>query len=197
MDKFKKKTPKTALKELVENKENQQTQIQSLKQALMTVYQKLYQVDNAAQTSQRVANALDLRTRAMMVLLGKVGITEQQIKDQVEELQVEQFNRDSKEDDKKRGLVEADGPADNGHFATTTIRLYKDGTEIESERIVRSKIELGKAELLPEIDAAIVGMSVGETKQFPLELQGRSDSAELTLLSIKKKSETPELSSES
>ena len=196
MSKFK-KTPKTALKELVENKDNQQNQIQSLRQAVMAVYQKLYQMEAAIQSGQRVSSALDFRTRAITTLLGKAGITESEIKAEVEALQVEQFNRDSEEDDKKRGLVTADGPAENGHFATTTIRLYKDGVEVENERIVRSKVELGKAELLPEIDAAVLGMNVGETRQFALDLQGRSDTAEVTLLALKKKEETKETSPES
>lgn len=115
MSKFK-KTPKTALKELVENKDNQQNQIQSLRQAVMAVYQKLYQMEAAIQSGQRVSSALDFRTRAITTLLGKAGITESEIKAEVEALQVEQFNRDSEEDDKKRGLVTADGPAENGHF---------------------------------------------------------------------------------
>jgi hypothetical protein len=196
MSKFK-KTPKTALKELVENKDSQQNQIQGLRQALIAVYQKLYQMDAAIQSGQRVSSALDFRTRAMMALLEKTGITESEIKTQVEQLQVEQFNRDSEEDDKKRSLVPADGPAENGHFATTTINLYKDGVEVENERIVRSKVELGKSELLPEVDAAVLGMSVGDTKEFPLDLQGRTDTAKITLLALKKKEETKEPSPES
>ena len=183
MDKFAKKT---ALKELMENKESQQNQIQSLRQAVMAMYQKVYQLDSAIQTSQRVGSALDFRTRALAQLLERAGITEQDIKTKVEELQVDQFERDSAEDDKRRNLVSAEGPAQNGHFVTTSIRLFKDGAEVENERIVRSKVELGKAELLPEVDQAVLGMNVGETKKFDLNLQGRTDSAELTLLTISK-----------
>ena len=189
MDKFAKKT---ALKELMENKESQQNQIQSLRQAVMAMYQKVYQLDSAIQTSQRVGSALDFRTRALAQLLERAGITEQDIKTKVEELQVDQFERDSAEDDKRRNLVSAEGPAQNGHFVTTSIRLFKDGAEVENERIVRSKVELGKAELLPEVDQAVLGMNVGETKKFDLNLQGRTDSAELTLLTISKVAEAKE-----
>jgi len=186
MDKF---AGKAVLKELVENKDNQQNQIHSLKQALMSIYQKMYQMDAAIQQNQRVGNALDFRTRALSQLLERAGVTEKQIREKVEELQVEQFERDSAEDDKNRNLVAAEGPAQNGLFATTTIRLFKDGVEVENEKIVRSKIELGKSELLPEVDQAIAGMSVGDTKTFALDLQGRTDTAELTLLSLKKVAE--------
>lgn len=196
MDKFKKKTPKTALKELVENKDNQQNQIQMLRQGLMDIYQKLYQIESSIQSGQRINSALDFRTRAIIALLQKVSITDQEVKEQIEALQVEQFNRDSEDDDKKRGLVDHQGPAENGHFAITTIRIFKDGEEVDSEKIVRSKVELGKAELLPEVDAAVVGMQVGETKRFPLNLQDRSDTAELTLLSLKKKEENKQSSLE-
>jgi len=197
MDKFKKKTPKTALKELVENKDNQQNQIQMLRQSLVDVYQKLYQIESSVQTGQRISGALDFRTRAIVALLQKVSITEQQVKEQIEALQVEQFNRDSDEDDKKRGLVdELNEAAKSGHFAITTIRIFKNGEEVDSEKIVRSKVELGKEELLPEIDNAVIGMKVGETKKFPLNLQGRSDTAELTLLSLKKKEENKQPSLE-
>lgn len=189
MDKFAKKT---ALKELMENKENQQNQIQSLRQAVMAMYQKVYQLDSAIQTGQRINSALDFRTRALTQLVQKAGITEEDVKAKVEELQVEQFERDSAEDDTRRKLVPAEGPAQNGQFVTTTIRLYKDGAEVENERIVRSKVELGKAELLPEVDAAVLGMSVGETKKFDLNLQGRTDSAEVTVLSISKVAEAKE-----
>lgn len=183
---------KTALKELMENKDNQQNQLHSLKQAVMAIYQKLYQMDSAIQLNQRVSSALDFRTRAVTSLLEKAGITEKDIKDKVQELQIQQFDRDSAEDDKKRNLVDTQGPAQTGQYATTTIRVFKDGEEVESERIVRSKVELGKAEFLPEVDEAILGMNVGETKTFPLNLQGRTDTAELSLLSLKEAVKAPE-----
>jgi hypothetical protein len=189
MDKFSKKT---AMKELLENKDAQQNQLHSLKQAIMAIYQKLYQMDSAIQGNQRVSSALDFRSRAIVSLLEKVGISEKEIKDQVQELQVEQFDRDSAEDDKKRNLVPSEGPAASGQYATTTIRVFKDGLEVESERIVRSKVQLGKAEFLPEVDEAVLGMNVGETKSFPLNLQERTDTAEVTLLSLKEEAKAPE-----
>ena len=181
MDKF---STKTALKELMENTDQYQNELNTLKQAMMGIYQKLYQLENASQNARRADNLLDFRTRAITNLLGRLGVSDADVKAEVFTLQVQQFERDSAEDDKKRNLVPANGPAQKGQFAITTIRLFKDGVEVEDERVVRSKVELGKAEFLPEVDEAIYGMQIGDTKTFPLKLGAVVDSAELTLLSL-------------
>lgn len=182
-DKFSKKK---SIRELVANSDSQESQLKQLQQAVVAVYQKLFQVEKTSQNQRRIDDVLDLRTRAVMSLLEKVGITESDIKAKINDLQVENFDRQSAEDDKRRNLEPAEGPAEKGHIATTTILVYKDGVEVEDERVVRSKVELGKAEFLQEVDDAVIGMQVGETKEFPLSLQGKTDTAKLTLLALSK-----------
>jgi FKBP-type peptidyl-prolyl cis-trans isomerase (trigger factor) len=184
MDKFSKKR---VLQDLAVNKENQQNQIQQLQKTVMGVFQKMFQIEQRTNSSSRIENVLDFRTRAVVeILKEKLGITDEQIKNKIFDLQVEQFTTESAADDVERNLEEADGAVENGMFAISTIKVFKDGVEVEQQRVVRSKVEVGKAEFLPEIDSALVGMKVGETKTIDLNLQGQTDKAEITVLGLRK-----------
>jgi FKBP-type peptidyl-prolyl cis-trans isomerase (trigger factor) len=160
--------------------------INMLRQALSGIYQKMFELQNKLEGLTGSAKAADWRSLAIMKLLSKAGISEDEITAKAEELQVSAFEKESDLDDEAKGLESHDGTAENGLTAIAQIKLFKDGVELPESQVVRSKFELGKSELLPEIDEAVIGMKPGEKKKIPLALSGKTDEAEISLISLRK-----------
>lgn len=160
--------------------------INMLRQALSGIYQKMFELQNKLEGLTGSAKAADWRSLAIMKLLSKAGISEDEITAKAEELQVSAFEKESDLDDEAKGLEPHDGTAENGLTAIAQIKLFKDGVELPESQVVRSKFELGKSELLPEIDEAVIGMKPGEKKKIPLALSGKTDEAEISLISLRK-----------
>jgi hypothetical protein len=128
-------------------------------------------------------------------------LTKEKFEQFATELQIAEFERESAQDDKDNQLENADAEvAINSFRAIFTLRFFKDGVEDLSKRLVRSKIELGKNEIgFPEIDTAILGMKVGETKTAKLQARSGEAEVEITLLGLRKptKVEAPAPTAES
>lgn len=184
---------KRDVKEVHLNSEKQQTNINQLFRLILGLTNRLFQLEQKLLPLLPVAKAADWRSLAIMKMLsetvdsnGNVLITEDAISNKIESLETEFFDKENLLDDQKRGLLIADEDvAADGHFVIATINIFKDGKELPEERVVRTKLELGAHELFPELDDAIRGMKVGEIKKFPLDLQGRTDTAELKLLGLR------------
>lgn len=179
---FNKRNSKLAAAQQQSNAEN----INMLRQALSGLYQKLFEIQGKVESLTGSAKAADWRSLAIMKLLNKVGISEDDVTAKAEELQVNAFDKESALDDEAKNLEVHDGVAENGITAIAQIKVYKDGTEIPESQVVRSKFELGKSELLPEIDQAVLGMKAGERKRFPLSLAGKTDEGEVILISLRR-----------
>lgn len=166
--------------------QNNADSINTLRQALSGLYQKLFELQGKLENLTGSAKAADWRSLAIMKLLSRAGISEDDVTAKAEELQVTAFEKESALDDEAKGLEAHDGVAENGVTAIAQIKLYKDNTEIVESQVVRSKFELGKNELLPEIDQAVIGMKPGERKRFPLSLAGKTDEGEIILISLRR-----------
>ena len=159
------------------------SQIQQMLQGLM--YQN-YQTANTIQDLNRQMKANTFRSQAAGKMLQKLGITESEIEATVDTLIIAEFDKNSNDDDAEKKLsIVSSGTATIGMNAILSLRLFKDGAELIEQRILRSKIEIGKSELLPQVDEVLVGMSVGEAKKFLIDLQGKTDEAEVTLLGLR------------
>lgn len=179
---FSKRNAKLAAAQQQSNADN----INMLRQALSGLYQKLFEVQGKLESLTGSAKAADWRSLAIMKLLNKAGISEDEVTAKAEELQVNAFEKESNLDDEARGLESHDGTAENGITAIAQIKVFKDGVEIPESQVVRSKFEIGKAELLPEIDQAVLGMKTGEKKRFPLSLSGKTDEGEIILVGLRR-----------
>lgn len=180
--------------------EQQKQQGLQVQQMLMSLSMKLFKMDQQLQSLSQaatIAKVADWRSLALQKLLADKGITEDMVVAKVMELQEAHFEEQSAADDKERNLV-APAPetaAEKGMYAITTIKLYKDGKELDTQRVVRSKVAIGKKELVEELDNSLLGMKAGETKRFALNLGDKTDEAEVTLLGLRvegpKPAETP------
>ncbi len=173
--------------------QNNQRMIAGLAMKLYSLEQSVQRLQSRLDKAEASARYADYRSSALSTLLQASNTySEEAILAEIEKLQIADFEINSSLDDQKNNLKDAgNGPAENGQQAILILKLLKDGKELISERVVRSKIELGKNELLPGVDEAVVGMSVGETKQVAMDLQGKTDQAEITLLGLRKVKPAP------
>ena len=159
------------------------------KKMLLGLAGRIYSLERKLNALFPVAKKADWRSLALVkVMADRSMVQEQEVVDMAERLQKEFFEKESDREDQQKGLVPSDTDvAEDGMFVITSLRVFKDGKELEDERIVRSKIELGVYELFPELDDAIRGMRIGESKRFPLNLQQQTDEAEVTLIGLRKR----------
>lgn len=179
---FNKRNGKLAAAQQQNNADN----INMLRQALSGLYQKLFELQGKLESLTGSAKAADWRSLAIMKLLSRAGISEEDVAAKAEELQIAAFDKESALDDEAKGLEAYDGVAENGLTAIVQIRLYNNGTEIAESQVVRSKFEVGSNDLLPQIHEAVIGLKSGESKRIPLSLSGKTDEAEVVLISLRR-----------
>lgn len=175
---------------------------QNLQKIIMNLAARLFKLERRVNEDYFAkARIADWRSLAIMKLMdeqavealrkGFPAITEKMVIEKAEQLQIEDFEKDSSEQDKIKNLVVCDDEvASNGHHAIGTMKVFKDGAELEEQRIIRTKFEIGLAEHFPEVDEAVRGLKVGESRRFKLSLQGKTDEAEFFLTGLRKKGET-------
>ena len=156
--------------------------------ALQELNKKVDTIDNDLQFVRQASRKADWRSIALLRLISaKLNIAEPEIIEKIEEVQVDAFNIDSLTEDNTKGFLNADSEvASEGLIAVIKLDALKGGNKLPGGGVLRSKIIIGQHTLVKEVDAAIVGMKVGETKRFPLDLQGATDEAEITLFQLRK-----------
>lgn len=185
-------------KETLANYEILSQRLETLTTLVFGLSKRIFEMDKKLRDVTRTSNAADWRSSATIEVLsasvdqnGVPLITKDGIAVKAEQLQIQDFEASSTEFDKVNKLVPAETPAAKGHFATVSMDYFKDGKKLEEQKTVRSKIHLGQHELFPELDAHILGMNVGETKKFPLNLMGLTDEVEVFLFDLKRPMEQP------
>lgn len=166
--------------------------VQKMFQMLLGLAGRIYKLEQRFNSVWPIAKLADWRSLAIMKVLSGSLIPlgdsfATAVTAMAEHLQIEDFNVESQEDDLSKGLEVIEGIAAKGHYAIATVHVFKGDRELEDQHLVRIKIHLGSNELFPELDDVIIGMSVGESKRFKIELLGQTDSAVVTLLGLRQK----------
>jgi hypothetical protein len=189
---------KRNLKEAQINAENIQKQINQLFQLILELSGRYFKFErNVNKMLSKMclyADQAEWRSLAIMKLLDqctKMNIpqfpSEEQIVQLAEQLKIEEFNKESDDEDIARGMQIADEDiAEKGYSAIFSIKFFNKGEELIQERKPRCRVNVGDYELFPELDDVLKGMKVGEVKVFPLGLQGQTDMAEICLLGLRK-----------
>jgi trigger factor len=97
-------------------------------------------------------------------------------------------------------LRTVDRPAENGDFVSIDLAATVAGTAVEDAQTTGYSYEVGSESMLDGLDAALAGMTAGETKTFAAELAGGSQAGktadiQVTVNSVKVK-DLPELDDE-
>lgn len=129
----------------------------------------------------------EVKTEGLEVERPTQEVTEEQVDEQIEQLR--QQNADLAEVDPPR-------PAKDGDVLLIDIAVAVDGTERPEMASTDHRAELGEGALLPEIEAGLQGMQVGETKTVELtfseehnreELRGKPAALTLTVKEMREK----------
>lgn len=166
--------------------------LDQLTKLVINVHNRLKQTEDELYTFKQTAKMADWRSLAIMKLLDKAGITEDDVIKKAEDIQADSFDVESNKDDIANGLIPTNGPATLGMHAIVSLSASKGGLQVDELNVFRSKCTLGQENLLKEVDDAVIGMSIGETKEFPLDVQGKTDTGRVTLLGLRVSKPTEE-----
>lgn len=181
-DEFRKRNRKL---DALNSQQNAETNLKIF-QMLLDVLGKMKKLEDQMKDLFPKARIAEWRSLAIMRLCHEKNLlTEQEVVEKGNQLMIEDFQQHSDADDKARSLITVQGPAEDGMYAILNLKVYKDGQELQDQEIPRSKIEIGKVEQFPELDAAVRGMNVGETKRFPLKLMQQTDEGQVVLLGLR------------
>jgi hypothetical protein len=143
----------------------------------------------------------EFRSHAIAKILAglNIGVTEKAVEQAMKDMYAEEFEAGDPGDDLLKNLEPAaeGATAVDGMFAVLNLKMFKGGKELPAGEVVRRKIELGKQEVFPELDALVVGMKVGEAKRVPFVIGNDSDEMEISLLKLRQKKVTKEVANES
>jgi trigger factor len=88
-------------------------------------------------------------------------ITDKQVDEQLKFLQKRQASRTEINDK----------PAAKGHLATVSYKVYDEaGNEVEALNLNAVPVELGESYLIPDVEAAVLGMKPGDTKSLKVKI---------------------------
>jgi hypothetical protein len=183
---YKKRQLKTeAAQNEVDQSRGQQV-LTGLAMKLFDMEQKIQRLTKRLDTAEATSRYVDYRSMALQNLLIASGTySEASILNEIEVMQVRDFEMNSAIDDKNNNLLVSTDAAATGMFAIVSLRLFKDGAELINEKVSRAKIELGKNELIEGIDDALFGMTSGQSKTIDMVLQDKTDKVEITLIGLR------------
>ena len=123
---------------------------------------------------------------ALPVVVDDAEVPDEQVDEQISGLQ-----------DRFATLAAVDRAVAPDDFVSLDLRATVDGELVEGTEAKGMSYQVGSEELLPGIDAALVGMTAGETRTFDSELHygeyaGRTAQVEVTVASVKEK-QVPDL----
>lgn len=152
---------------------------------------RVFGLDKRVQRFTTRAQKADWRSSALLKILHEKDIISYaDVAKAANEVQQEELDQEIQMEVEKFGLEDCpeEMPAEKGHHAIVTVELFKDGEKLDGETI-KAMVQLGQYDLFPELDDAVVGMKVGETKDFDLEIMSQTDKAQVELIDLKRRRE--------
>lgn len=149
---------------------------------------RVFTLEKQMRIAKLQSEAADYRSLATMKLLAeKLNVSPEELDRLADEILIREFDKQDAAEDVAKGLVPAPAgaKAEDGMHAVFSMRLFLKDKELIGEAVPRSKLEIGRQELFPEVDVGLVGMAVGESKMIGLSVLGKTDKAELTLVALK------------
>lgn len=161
-----------------------QQDIAGLSITLLQCLQRLDVVTNLANaTSQSTTDAL-YKLQAIIKLSGLDLTKVEELAASLKSDSIDKFNA---EEDSREGLelLQTGTQAATGMSAIVSIKLFNKGRELVGNSIDRARVLVGSGELLPEVDVTLIGMTQGESKRTSVDIQGKADEMEVTLVALK------------
>lgn len=144
------------------------TQNQKLPETLagitVKLAEKVFQLEKSINQLEKAGRASEYRVRAATKLLARVGVTDEDVAQTIEDLQVADFETLSAEDDATKGLERSDdSEVLEDSTVVLSIKYLKDGSEIPGTRVLRSKVDVSRSDsLAADLKEKILGRKVGD-----------------------------------
>lgn len=144
------------------------TQTQKLPETLagitVKLAEKVFQLEKSINQLEKVSRASEYRVLAAHKLLGRLGVTDQEVAQTIEDLQIADFETLSAQDDAAKGLEKADdSEVREDSTVVVSIKYAKDGSEIPGTRVLRSKVDVSRSDsLAADLKEKILGRKVGD-----------------------------------
>lgn len=162
---------------------------------MKAVNSRVIQLENEIVNLKTRLKAVDFRSIAMLSAAEEVGaLPKDLVLSKVIDFHVDEFNKGSDKQDEDLALLNADDQtAEGGMFMILTADMTDElGNTVAEERIVRAKTLIGdEQEVLPGINAAILGASVGSKTPLTVEKDGKTFNVTITLLGLRRAPPAP------
>jgi hypothetical protein len=158
-------------KQTVKEMEDERSKLAASLQALHQIFSfRFKQFEEEMNTLRHQLETVDTRSVALVRLsLDKNLMTMSDLKQKMEDIHVENFNKGAEIEDKNMDLV-LDPQAVIGP-STTFVLSFKafkqDGTEVVSS--IRSQVQFGQGQLPAEVEKELAGLSAGSDKEFEMD----------------------------
>lgn len=152
---------------------------------------RMFSVEKQAREMSIRAKKADWRSAALLNVLEAKGLlNEKEIENAIADVQQKELDQEIEIAVAQLGLEDApkEVKAEKGYHAIVAVEFIKDGQILEGETM-KAMVELGKYEVFPELDDAVLGMAIGETKDFGLQIMDQTDSARVELVGLKRQRE--------
>lgn len=149
---------------------------------------RVFGLDKRVQRLYTRAQKADWRSSALMKILhDKEIITYEDVAKAANHVQQKELDEEIEMSCAQFNLEDApqEGKAQKGDHAIVKVDFVKDKKTLEGETI-KAMVELGKYDLFPELDDAVIGMKAGESKDFGLEVMSQTDAAIVVLTGLKR-----------
>lgn len=128
------------------------------------------QMNNEASAIRRQLEAVDTRLVAITRLLIKKAVfNDAEIKEAVEEVQIDTFNASAAAEDASLGLEGLDGPVGPGTTYIVQFETSEGGKRNAALSSIRSQVQFGTNQLPAEFEAQIAGLEAGDSKEFEID----------------------------
>ena len=136
--------------------------------------------------------------RALLRILEAGGLSMVDHAAMVNKIQIEDFEAAVAMEDKGKDLTAVDGASSLGHFITVKMQAMNPdtGETIEKFSKLRSRVQIGSGNLHPVIEQELVGLKVGETKEFNFTMPEQLPDKEYANKPVKFKVEVIDLKQE-
>jgi hypothetical protein len=160
--------------------------MRQLQQAIMVVFQKVYQLEQKISSYEKRLEIFDVRSLGTIRALDEKGLIPKEFTFALADKIVdENIAEQDQKDDKNRNLQEVDESLKAGYYAVFTLKAFKGDAEATDQDMKWGKVEVGKREVAQAIDDGFIGMKKGDTKRITIEKNETVDSVEVTILSVR------------
>jgi hypothetical protein len=136
--------------------------------------------------------------RALLKMLEAEGLSIADHEKMVEKIQIEDFEMAVKMEDAGKSLIPVEGASSLGQYIVVKMEAFQPDTGAKLEKFskLRSRVQIGSGDIHPVMEQELVGLKVGDTKEFTFKMPEQLPDKEFAGKDVKFKVEVIDLKQE-